>query len=180
MSIAELIAKITKGETLTDEEKTFLAAYKEPDMKDRIPKSRLDQEIAKRSEYEQQLADLQKQLEKLSKERDEAVSAKTELEFKNQVSALAGKHNFIDPEYLGFLVRKNQLDLGNEDAVNGFVAGLQKDAPKFFKVETASGAGTQTTGAGDQIKAAYDAAKAQGDINAMIANAPRLDPAGKQ
>lgn len=70
MNLTELLKKVAKGETLTDEEKAFLAAYKEDDS--RIPKSRLDEELAKKKDLQKQLdattakqSELEAQLEEL-------------------------------------------------------------------------------------------------------------------
>lgn len=70
MNLTELLKKVAKGETLTDEEKAYLAAYKEDDS--RIPKSRLDEELAKKKELQKNLdaltakqSELESQLEEL-------------------------------------------------------------------------------------------------------------------
>ena len=49
MELKEVIAKIVAGEQLTDDEKKYLADWKDDG---RIPKSRLDQEIQKRKDAE--------------------------------------------------------------------------------------------------------------------------------
>jgi hypothetical protein len=70
MNLTELLKKVAKGETLTDEEKAYLAAYKEDDS--RIPKSRLDEELAKKKELQKNIdaltakqSELESQLEEL-------------------------------------------------------------------------------------------------------------------
>jgi len=198
MSLTEIISKMLNGGMLSDAEKEFLSGYREPDMKDRIPKSRLDQELARRRELEDKMTALQqkidelenrdlseqekatrqldvlkKQLEQTQQERDNAVGARSELEFRGRISELAGKHNFADADYLGFLARKDNVDLNDVAAVDGFVGRIREACPKFFRVETAGGAGSalrRDAGAGS-----YTAAAAAGDIEAMIAAAPRIN-----
>ena len=86
MDIKTILAKIAKGEELTDEEKKFAGEYKGTDNDNRIPKSRLDEEIAKRnaaetksSEFEKKIAELTEKLEAMqSAGMTEAEKAKAE------------------------------------------------------------------------------------------------------
>ena len=74
MKIEEVIAKLLKGEALSEEEKTFADGYKS-DGGDggaqRVPKSRLDEEIAKRKAAEQKAADNESRLQELSDQIEE-------------------------------------------------------------------------------------------------------------
>lgn len=70
MDLQKILAKIAKGEALSDDEKKFVGEYKTDES--RIPKERLDQEISKRkaadekaAELEGRLAELQKKVEEL-------------------------------------------------------------------------------------------------------------------
>lgn len=82
MKIEEILAKVAKGETLTDAEKQFVADYK-PGAADtgpeenaaRIPKARLDAEIAKRKEAEDKNAELAAKLEDLTSKVEELETA---------------------------------------------------------------------------------------------------------
>lgn len=197
VKVSELIGKALSGAELTAEEKDFLTRYQEPEMKDRIPKSRLDQEIARRRELEEKAAALQQQMEELAgrdlseqektvrqldamkrqltqlqQERDDAVAARSEMEFRSRVGELSGRHGFTDTEYLGFLARKQNVDLLDDVAADGFIDQLRQSSPKFFRVATNGGAGS-----GNSRETGIDlfaAAAASGDIEAMIAAAPRL------
>ena len=80
MNIKEVLKKVSEGTELSAEEKAFLAGY-DPDSENRIPKSRLDQEIAKaKAEKERadkldtEIAELKERLEELEN------SGKTEAE----------------------------------------------------------------------------------------------------
>lgn len=76
MNLKDLLAKIDKGEKLTDEERTFLAGLEKQDApaeeeskggaENRIPKARLDAEIGKRKEAETAMESLKTQLEELT------------------------------------------------------------------------------------------------------------------
>ncbi|MEI8245803.1 MAG: hypothetical protein WCI51_08235 [Lentisphaerota bacterium] len=179
MNLTELLKKVAKGETLTDEEKAYLAAYKEDDS--RIPKSRLDEELAKKKDLQKQLdattakqSELEAQLEELKtsglsaeekvkkevekeinklkaenaallKERDEKAAKIAEIEFNDSVSKVAAKHNFADPEYLGYLVKSGNVDLADEKKVTEFVKGLETSKPNLFKSNAKPGGGTKQT-----------------------------------
>lgn len=65
MDIKEILKKIAEGKTLTDEEKEFIGKF-DPESTDRIPKSRLDAEIAKKKEAEKKADDLQQQVDALT------------------------------------------------------------------------------------------------------------------
>ena len=73
MDIKEILKKIAEGKTLTDEEKEFASKF-DPESTDRIPKSRLDAEIAKKKEAEKKVEDLQKQVDELN-EKMETIEA---------------------------------------------------------------------------------------------------------
>jgi len=201
MTLTEVISKMLTDGQLTDAEKEFLSNYREPDPKDRVPKSRLDQELARRRETEEKVAVLQHKIDELEsrdlsdqekaarqldtlkqqlgqaqQERDAALGARTELEFRTRVAELAGKNRFTDPDYLGFLAKKQNVDLNDQAAVDGFLTKIRQDCPKFFRIETAGGAGS----ANEHRPAggAYAAATASGNIEAMIAAAPRISGNG--
>jgi vacuolar-type H+-ATPase subunit I/STV1 len=185
MKIQEILAKIAKGEALTDDEKKFLAEYKEPEGGEgRIPKERLDQEIAKRkeaeaakaeldkkiaelteqveqmktsgmseaekakAEAEKQLKTLHDQVAKLTKERDDAAAKAADMEFGAGVRALADKHKFVDPDYLGYKIKAAGVKLDDADGVSGLIKALEKDSPNMFRSDAKPGSGTQGAGAG--------------------------------
>lgn len=196
MQISEIIAKVLAGQELSADEQTFLENYREPEAADRIPKSRLDQEIAKKKELEQRLEDVTRQLEEyenrdlsdvernrkvidnlkkridsLTQERDQVQAAKAELEFRGQVTKTAGAFNFDDSEYLEYLVRRDNIDLSDEEGVLAFMSGLKESCPKHFNVNINSGgAGSVSTGDSGE----FESARCQGDIDLMIANAPSI------
>ncbi len=62
MDLKKILAKVAKGEDLTDTEKDFLTKY-DPDNDGRIPKSRLDQEIDAKKAAKKQADELQQQLD---------------------------------------------------------------------------------------------------------------------
>lgn len=73
MDIKEILKKIAEGKTLTDSERDFAGTY-EPEQTDRIPKSRLDAEIAKKKDAEKKADDLQSKLDELTDKVDELES----------------------------------------------------------------------------------------------------------
>ncbi|MBE6370784.1 MAG: hypothetical protein E7055_01755 [Lentisphaerae bacterium] len=162
MDIKEILKKIAEGKTLTDEEKEFIGKF-DPESTDRIPKSRLDAEIAKKKEAEKvenleanglseadkakkdsekQLAKLQKQVDDLTKERDEARRQITARDFTAEVGKLASAHKFDNPEYLEYLITKKQLDLKDEAAVSQFFKELETSVPSHFQSDAHPGSGS--------------------------------------
>lgn len=186
MKLKEILAKVLKGESLTDEEKKFIEAYEEQPGgnpgepgQQRIPKARLDEEIQKRREAEekldaqtaklQELADKVEQLESskmsaeekaqrdakreldkrdaqiatLTKERDEARQGAENLRFQGQVSDLARKHRFHDTDYLAWLLKKSEVKMDDEKALDAFLADLRKSSPEHFESSVRGGSGIQ-------------------------------------
>ena len=88
MTIEEVLKKVVDGAELTAEEKAFLAEYKPEGSENRIPKSRLDQEIAKHKaekeradKLDSELSELKEQLEELQNNgKSEAEKAKAAMD----------------------------------------------------------------------------------------------------
>lgn len=205
MKLTDILKKVTAGEEISQEEKDFLTAYKPEE----IPKSRLDQEIAKRKEAETAKQGLETELETIKSKVEELegkglsevdkVKKETEKEMnklkqqlaaeltaketaanelnsmkrKASISDLAAKHNFTDPEFLDFKASSSKLDLVDEAKVKEFMDGLKTASPKMFKVDAASGGGSNP-GGGDKGNVDYATAKDKGDKVAMIAAAPEI------
>jgi len=198
MKITEIIARLTAGVELTPEEKNFLENYQEPDQRDRIPKSRLDQEIARKKELEQRLEEithkldeyenqglsesekhlktietLKQQLDVLTRERDEAINARHELELRRQIATAADEFDFDDHDYLEFLLRRDQVDLTEPANIGKYLESLRKVSPKHFRVDAVPGGGAAASpvasGAMD-----FESARSTGDIDRMIACAPAV------
>ena len=185
MQIKEVLKKVSEGAELSAEEKAFLASYDpESGGNGRIPKERLDQEIAKfkaekeradkldselaelkekveelensgkseadkaKAAAEKELAKLQKQVETLTRERDEAKESFAKSERVARIGAIASKFKFTNADYLDFLAASKKIDLNDEDAVTEFMTELGKASPELFASTARSGGGT--TGAGNE------------------------------
>ena len=70
MDIKTILAKVIKGDALTDEEKQFLESYEEG----KIPHKRLNEEIDKRKNAEAQIGDLTEQLAEIRQKLEDAES----------------------------------------------------------------------------------------------------------
>lgn len=182
MNLKDILKKVAEGKELAADEKAFLESY-DPDTADgRIPKARLDQEIAKfkaekdradkldseladmrekleelensgksaeekaKAAAEKELAKLQRQVEALSKERDEAKANFEKSERTAKIAALAQKHSFSNAEYLDFLAASKKLDLNDEAAASDFMKELGKTSPELFKSAAKPGGGTIPAG----------------------------------
>ena len=182
MKIKDILKKVSAGKELTEEEKQFLESYDPESDESRIPKTRLDAEIAKvkaekerADSLEQQLADaqakieeaenagkteaektaaanaktlkaLQTQVDALTKERDDANAKLAKSERTAKISAIAGKHNFSDSDYLDFLMNSQEVDLDDEGAVSGAMKKLGETRPELFKSTAKPGGGTGGNG----------------------------------
>jgi len=202
MDVMEILKKVVAGQTLSSEERKSLSEFRPQG----IPKNRLDAEIAKRKELEQQNNDLNETLGKLNFRVDELESrdlsehekleknhgfelkqlrenlslltternsSKQELEqvkFQQQVGKLAKEKQFNDPEYLGFLLKQENVSLETSDQVEEFMTGLRDSSPKLFHLELRSGSGSSP--GGEEME--FSSAKQSGDISAMLANAPEI------
>ncbi len=182
MDIKVILKKVAEGKELSAEEKAYLAKYDPEKDESRIPKTRLDQEIAKvktekdradaldtkvselttkveeleakgMTEVEKataanakELKTLRTQLDVITKERDEAKDNLAKSERTAQISAIASKHNFSDPDYLDYLAGSKDIDTSDESAVSGFMKELGTSRPELFTSTAKPGGGT---GGGD-------------------------------
>ncbi len=79
----------------------------------------------------------------LKKDRDTNAARLTEIEFNGKMSDLAGKHRFVDANYLGHLVKSNNVNLEDAEAVSSFIKGLEQSSPGLFKSTAKPGSGTK-------------------------------------
>ncbi len=200
MKIKEILAKVAKGEALTDAEKEFLTKYEEP-KPDASKVTQLEQEKAdlanqlktfqdKESEREAealknkpevdqlraQLSTANETIKTLTKERDTARTEKVELERDNSIRAIASDSKFKNFEFLKFNLTGAKVDLTNKEAVKAHMEQLRKDNPELFSAEVNGGGGGSNTGnnggGGVVSNTKYEEAKKTGDIGSMLANAP--------
>jgi len=75
MNVKEILKKIAEGKEISKEEKDFLASYDPENADGKIPKERLDREIAKRKEFETKLSEANTALDDL-KAKVEEIEAK--------------------------------------------------------------------------------------------------------
>ena len=166
MSIKTILAKVGKGEELTEAEKTELGKF-DPDAAaaeartaaEQVAKLTADLAAANKAKAaaEKVVEDQKKagmsDLEKAQADLAAAVAARAELETAKataekeiatmkrnaKVSELATKHGFEDVKYLDYLLGANNVDIEKDTATTAFFDKAKKDTPKFFKVAAASG-----------------------------------------
>jgi len=167
MKIGDIIAKMVKKEELTEDDLKFLKEYKEQKPVDveklnkqitdlqtqfnEVKKER-DELSAKAEEsasagqteaqkLQKQLEKAQTDLKKAAEERDEALSAKSGLEYDNAVSALAAEHKFTDRDFLRYKFQTAKVDPKDPEAAKAFLESLKKEDSKFFATDIKPGAG---------------------------------------
>ena len=104
---------------------------------------------------DRQIADLTKQVQALTGERD---AAKSELEAsvrRAKVAEIAQKHGFTNADYLGFLMQGAELKLDDDNAVTAYMGGLAKSQPELFRSSAKPGSGAQPQGNGAEIGRAH-------------------------
>lgn len=126
-----------------------------------------------KKENEKELAKLKQQLAAELTAKETAANELNSLKRKASISDLAAKFNFTDPEFLDFKASSSKLDLADEAKVKEFMDGLKTASPKMFKVDAASGGGSNP-GGGDKGNVDYSKAKEKRDIGGMIAAAPEV------
>jgi hypothetical protein len=197
MKLKEIIGKIMSGGQLVAEEKEFLESIPDVPPVDNNPQpadpalqelqSRLEsieqrdvppEELARRNR-EKELEGLRDTIAKLSGEKDQASQELENLKFNSAIRDLAANSNFTDAEYLGFLLRQQNVDVANSENVTGFIDGLREASPGFFRADVAPGAGSMPNAAnpGNSGGTAFQSARGNGSLAEMLKYAPteRLD-----
>jgi len=176
MNIQAILAKIVKGEELSDAEKKFLQEYKEPkhdDSKEQELSQQLEEAQKKLDDAENEklseMEKLQKENDKLKKtneglekERDDIKASKASQDFDLAVNELASKHKFNDPDYLKYLVGKDKVDLEKDG--ESFIENLKKDMPKYFNAEVNKGGG----GSGGEEKGGHETKTQKDELDELL------------
>ncbi len=151
----ELTASITELNAKIEE----LEARSEPG--DSIP----------RNEYRREINQLKKNLKLMAEERDLHRGELEKIRFREQVSKIAGKFSFKDPEYLEYLIGKNELELDDQEQVNAFMGRIREEMPRHFKVDLHPGGGSAP---GYDHHADFNNAQQSGDVMQMLCHAPEV------
>jgi len=125
-----------------------------------------------KKDFDKELNRLRGSLQTLSTERDSARQELDSMKFRQNVTELACRHNFTDPQYLEYLTARSGVALEDPDKVKEFMDTLKETSPKLFKLELRPGGGSNPgSGAG---AAGFLSAKAEGDVTGMLQNAPEV------
>lgn len=161
--IKALIDRLTKGETLSEDELKAIREYqdtgKSASAKERELQAEIDRLTAEKEEAEskglpeldklkKEKAKLEEKLASLTVERDAAIAERAALEFSGAISSLASKHKFSDAEFLKYLVQSKKVDLTDAAAADTFMANLKKESPKHFLADVNPGGGGTPPGNG--------------------------------
>lgn len=114
-----------------------------------------DAEKAKKA-TEKQIAELTKQVQSLTTERDAAKSELAASARRARVSEIAQKYGFTNADYLSFLMQGAELKLDDDNAVTTYMGTLTKEQPELFRSTAKPGSGAQPQGGND-----VDGAKAR-------------------
>ena len=151
MNIKEILSEIIPKADLSDENRKTLSDWL--GQFEKVPESQ----------------ELLNTIEQLKSERDEAKKSLDDLIYKNHVAELADCYSFCDKNYLEYLCKQHKMDFADSKVTRDFMAKLQNDAPKFFKLNLQSGTGACTA---DTTPAKKD--YQPDDILAMLNNAPEI------
>lgn len=121
--------------------------------------------------YNSQINSLREQVSSLTAERNSSQEKLDQYNFQRKVNKLAGKKQFNDSDYLGFLLKQANVQLDAPEQVESFMEDLRKSSPKLFHVDLNPGGGSNPGSSNSD----YSVAMESGDITAMLANAPSVD-----
>ena len=107
-----------------------------------------DAEKAKKA-TEKQIAELTKQVQSLTTERDAAKSELAASARRARVAEIAQKYGFTNADYLSFLMQGAELKLDDDNAVTTYMGTLTKEQPELFRSTVKPGSGAQPQGGGD-------------------------------
>jgi AraC-like DNA-binding protein len=201
MDLMTIIRKAAVGEALEQEEKDFLASYQPQDSPKgrRDSESKQNRELTSRNqelltslaelnakieelesrsdadrpgnEYRREINQLKRNLKLAAGERDRHRDELRQIQQRSRVSEIAGQFNFNDPEYLEYLIGKNQLELDDSEQVRDFMTRVREEMPRHFKVELRPGGGSNP---GHDPHADFNSAQQSGDIMQMLCHAPEI------
>ena len=202
MDVTEILRKAVAGQTLSSEERSALGEFrpqgipkshldaeiakrkeieqKNGELNQTLGKlsSRLDElENRDLSDYDKleknysaEVKQLREHISSLTAERNSSKQELEQIKFRQQIGKLAREKQFNDSEYLGFLLKKANVPLDAPDQVEEFITELRTSSPKLFHMELRSGSGSNPGG----HEMEFSTAKQNGDITAMLANAPEV------
>ncbi len=127
--------------------------------------------VRQRREYMREINQLKKNIKLLAEERDGHRDELQKIKFRSRVTDIAGHYQFNDPEYLEYLLGKNQLDAEDPEQVKDFMARIREEMPRHFKVQLRPGGGSNP---GHDHLADFTSAQQSGDIMQMLCHAPEL------
>ena len=190
MKLKEILGKILSGGQLVPEEKAFLESLPEENDKEKVlseMQARLEsieqkdvppEELA-RKRREKEIEELRRQVELLSNEKESAFKELDNLKFNSRVHELAVQGRFTDANYLGYLLRSDNIDVSDQEKTAAYVNSLRESKPELFKADIAPGAGSMPDrgGANAGSGSAFQTARGSGSLSEMLKHAPteRLD-----
>lgn len=128
MKIKDVLAKVTSGDELSDEEKAYLEAYEEPNL-EAVSNAKGKKE---RLKLEKKAADLQALLDEKEAEIEEASADSSELEtMKRQIEKLTGKFESATNELTA--EREGHSATKRSNALNGINVPWLSDVPSEYK-----------------------------------------------
>ena len=190
MKLKEILGKILSGGQLIPEEKAFLESLPEENDKDKVlseMQSRLEsieqkdvppEELA-RKRREKEIEELRHQVELLSNEKESAFKELNDLKFNSRVQELASQGKFTDANYLGYLLRRDEIDISDAEKSAAYVGELRESKPELFRADIAPGAGSMPDRGGPNAGSgrSFQTARGNGSLAEMLKYAPteRLD-----
>lgn len=120
-----------------------------------------------------EIEQVKQQLRSATAERDNVAGELEKLRRHNAIKSLAAQYGFTDPEYLDFVLQKNQIAPDKSELADSFMQEFRKSNPRYFALPVKSGSGSRpgnapVSGAASNANCRMDA------LEELLSSAPEI------
>ncbi len=171
MKMKDLIRRALAGDPLNALERAELERFDPDAAGNELENVRKKLEAAENAKLSAEEL-LQKKLDAASRERDEFKSDRDRLHRNIRIREIADRSGCRDAGYLDYLAGRAGIDLDDEEAVRGFVAGMEEENPRCFNAGVHPGGGAGTPGKAPENPSPEPGGDRIGRIIESLDNAP--------
>jgi len=120
-----------------------------------------------------EIEQVKQQLRSATAERDNVAGELEKLRRHNAIKSLAAQYGFTDPEYLDFVLQKNQIAPDKSELADSFMQEFRKSNPRYFALPVKPGSGSRpgnapVHGAASAVSCRMDA------LEELLSSAPEI------